>query len=99
MFDLRPAKAARRTRYLLILFLVSLFLISLKFYPLGLWTKFIQDIFLYSLNPAYAAIYVGNPFTNFLAFVVQVITDPRIFQYLPVFLAPFSLPCNLLPFI
>ena len=89
MFDLRPAKAARRTRYLLILFLVSLFLISLRFYPLGLWAKFIQDIFLYSLNPAYAAIYVGNPFTNFLAFVVQVITDPRIFQYLPVFLAPF----------
>ncbi len=89
MFDLRPAKAARRTRYLLILFLVSLFLISLRFYPLGLWAKFIQDIFLYSLNPAYAAIYVGNPFTNFFAFVIQVITDPRIFQYLPVFLAPF----------
>ncbi len=89
MFDLRPAKAARRIRYLLILFVLSLFLVSLRFYPLGLWAKFIQDIFLYSLNPAYAAIYVGNPYTNFLAFITQVFTDPRIFQYLPVFLAPF----------
>src|SRR6266508_1166069 len=89
MFDLLPAKSARRIWYLLILFVLSLFLVSLRFYPLGLWAKFIQDIFLYSLNPAYAAIYVGNPYTNFLAFITQVFTDPRIFQYLPVFLAPF----------
>jgi hypothetical protein len=89
MFDLRPAKAARRMWYLIILFFATMFLVSLRFYPLGLWAKFIQDIFLYSLNPAYAATYVGNPYTNFLAFVTQVFTDPRIFQYLPVFLAPF----------
>jgi hypothetical protein len=89
IFDLRPAKAARRMRYLLILFFVAGFLISLQYYPLALWAKFVQDIFLYSLNPAYASTYVGNPFTNFLAFTVQVFTDPRIFQYLPIFLAPF----------
>ena len=89
IFDLRPAKAARRLRYLLILFFVVGFLISLRFYPLALWAKFAQDIFSYSLNPSYAATYVGNPYTNFMAFVVQVFTDPRIFQYLPIFLAPF----------
>ena len=89
IFDLRPAKAARRLRYLFILFFVIGFLISLRFYPLALWAKFAQDIFSYSLNPSYAATYVGNPYTNFMAFVVQVFTDPRIFQYLPIFLAPF----------
>jgi hypothetical protein len=89
IFDLRPAKAARRLRYLFILFFVIGFLISLRFYPLALWAKFAQDIFWYSLNPSYAATYVGNPYTNFMAFVVQVFTDPRIFQYLPIFLAPF----------
>jgi hypothetical protein len=89
IFDLRPAKAARRRRYLLLLFFVSGFLISLQYYPLALWAKFVQDIFLYSLNPAYASTYVGNPFTNFLAFAYQVFTDPRIFQYVPIFLAPF----------
>jgi hypothetical protein len=89
MFDLRPEKAARRMWYLIILFFATMFLVSLRFYPLDLWAKFIRDLFLYSLNPAYAASYVGNPYTNFLAFVFQVFTDPRIFQYLPIFLAPF----------
>jgi len=89
MFDLRPAKAARRMRYLLILFLLSLFLVSLRFYPLGLWAQYIQAIFLYLLNPVFASTYVGNPFTNFLVLVYRVFTDPRIFQYFPVFLAPF----------
>ena len=89
IFDLRPAKAARRMRYLLLLFFVSGFLISLQYFPLALWAKFVRDIFWYTFNPGYAATYVGNPFTNFLAFVVQIFTDPRIFQYLPIFLAPF----------
>jgi hypothetical protein len=89
IFDLRPAKATRRRRYLLIIFLVSGFLVSLRFYPLNLWAQYIQDIFLYLLNPAYAATYIGNPFENFIAFIYQAFTDPRIFQYLPVFLAPF----------
>src|SRR5687767_6334041 len=61
IFDLRPEKATRRMRYLLILFLVSVILVSLRFYPLGLWTQQIQDIFLYTLNPAFRATYVGSP--------------------------------------
>ena len=89
IFDLRPEKAARRMRYLILLFIGSVFLVSLRFYPLDLWTKFVRDIFLYYLNPAYPSIYVGNPLTNFANFVLHVFTDPRIFQYFPIFLAPF----------
>jgi hypothetical protein len=89
IFDLRPEKAARRRLYLIILFLISGFLISLRFYPLPLWAKYLQDIFLYYFNPLFAAQYVGEPLTNFFSFVIGVFTDPRIFQYLPVFLAPF----------
>ena len=89
VFDLRPEKAARRMRYLILLFFVSVFFVSLRFYPMDLWTKFVRDIFLYYLNPAYPAIYVGNPLINFANFVVHVFTDPRIFQYFPIFLAPF----------
>lgn len=89
MFDLRPEAAAGRFRYLIILFFVSGFLISLRFYPLELWTQRIRDIFLYVLNMGYATTYPGNPFLNLLAFIDQVFTDPRIFQYLPIFLASF----------
>jgi hypothetical protein len=89
LFDLRPEKAARRMRYLLLLFVVSVFFVSLRFYPLDLWTKFVRDILWYYLNPAYPAIYVGNPLINFANFALHVFTDPRIVQYFPIFLAPF----------
>ena len=89
IFDLRPEKAARRMRYLILLLFVSVFLVSLRFYPLYLWTGYAQNIFSYFLNPAFAAGYVGNPIVNFLYFISGVFTDPRIFQYFPVFLAPF----------
>jgi len=89
MFDLRPEKAARRTWYLVILFIGSLFVVSLRYYPLGLWAQYTQAIFLYLFNPAFAATYVGNPILNFLVLAYRVFTDPRIFQYFPVFLAPF----------
>ena len=89
IFDLRPEKATRRMRYLILLFFAGLFLVSLRFYPLDLWTKFVRDIFLYYLNPSYPSIYVGNPLINFANFIVHVFTDPRIFQYFPIFLAPF----------
>lgn len=89
IFDLRPENAARRFWYLIILFFVAGFLISLRFYPLALWTQYIRDIFLYLLNMGYAATYPGNPFLNLLSFVRLVFTDPRIFQYLPIFLASF----------
>jgi hypothetical protein len=89
IFDLRPEKAARRRVYLILLFLITGFLISLRFYPLPMWAKYIQDIFSYYLNPTFAPTYVGEPLTNFASFAIGVFTDPRIFQYLPVFLAPF----------
>ena len=89
IFDLRPEKAGRRLRYLILLFFVAVFLVSLRFYPLDLWTKYVRDIFMYYLNPAYPSIYVGNPLVNFANFFWHVFTDPRIFQYYPIFLAPF----------
>lgn len=89
IFDLRPEKATRRMRYLLVLFLVTLFVVSLRFYPLNLWGKYIQEIFLYYLNPVFAQNYIGNPLNNFVTFAIRVFTDPRIFQYFPIFLAPF----------
>jgi hypothetical protein len=89
IFDLRPEKAARRMRYLILLFIIGVFVVSLRFYPLDLWTKYIRDIFLYYLNPAYPSIYIGNPLINFGNFFWHVFTDPRIFQYFPIFLAPF----------
>jgi hypothetical protein len=89
LFDLRPEKAMRRMRYLLLLFVIAVFVVSLRFYPLDLWTKYVRDIFLYYLNPSYPSIYIGNPLVNFAAFFWHVFTDPRIFQYFPIFLAPF----------
>ena len=44
LFDLRPEKAARRLWYLLLLFAVAVFVVSLRFYPLDLWTKYFRDI-------------------------------------------------------
>lgn len=89
IFDLRPDKAARRRIYLILLFFITGFLVSLRFYPLPMWAKYIQDIFAYYLNPVFASQYIGEPLTNFVLFVIQVFTDPRIFQYVPIFLAPF----------
>ncbi|HSL46703.1 MAG TPA: hypothetical protein VK897_24925 [Anaerolineales bacterium] len=89
VFDMRPEKAARRLWYLIILFFIAGFLISLRLYPLELWMYHIRDIFLYILNMEYAATYPGNPFLNLTGFVSQVFIDPRIFQYFPIFLASF----------
>ncbi|HXD10271.1 MAG TPA: hypothetical protein VN653_09425 [Anaerolineales bacterium] len=89
VFDLRPDRAARRLRYLTILFFVSGFLISLRYYSIVLWAQQIQELFLYLFNSAYAANYVGDPFTKFALFVYHAFSDPQVFQYLPIFLAPF----------
>jgi hypothetical protein len=89
IFDLRPEKAARRIWYLITLFFVSVFVVSLRFYPLELWTQHIRDTFSFFLNPSFPATYPGNPLVNFAIFAYHVFTDPRIFQYFPVFLAPF----------
>lgn len=89
IFDLRPEKAARRMRYLFLLFIVSVCIISLRFYSLELWSAEIRNVFLFFLNPDFSASYIGNPLVDFAYFAIQVFTDPRIFQYFPVFLAPF----------
>lgn len=89
IFDLRPEKATRRMRYLIVLFVASVILVSLRFYPLELWATYTRDIFSYFLNPSFVATYSGNPVVNFASFVLRVFTDPRIFQYFPIFLAPF----------
>jgi len=89
LFDLRPERAARRMQYLILFFIVSGFLITLQYYPVVLWAQRIQDIFSYLFNPTFAASYVGDPFTNFMFFAFQAFSDPRVFQYLPIFLAPF----------
>jgi hypothetical protein len=95
IFDLRPASAARRTSYLFILFLLMGFVITLYSYPLPLWTQRLQEIFLYVLNPSYAASYVGDPFAKFGALLQQALFDPHILQYLPIFLAPFFIALHL----
>jgi hypothetical protein len=89
IFDLRPEKAIRRMWYLIILLFASGFLISLYFYPFDLWGTRIQTIFRFLFDPNFAAAYDGNPFLEIILFTYQVFTDPRILQYLPVFLAPF----------
>jgi len=91
IFDLRPDRAARRLRYLIFLLLLTGFLITLtnENYALRLWARYTQDIFLYLLNPLYAANYQGNPFLNFISFAWQAFTDPHSLQYLPIFLAAF----------
>lgn len=89
IFDLRPEKAARRMQYLIVLFFVSVFLISLRFYPWALWAQNIQDVISYLLDPTFPERYNGNAITNFFSFVYRIFTDPRIFQYYPIFLAPF----------
>lgn len=89
IFDLKPERAARRMSYLVILLLLSGFLFALRNYPLILWAQHIQEIFLYLFNSAFRASYIGNPFASFFLFALQALTDPRTFQYLPIFLAPF----------
>jgi hypothetical protein len=92
MFDLRPEKAARRLWYLLALFFITGFIISLLHYPLteeNSWVARAQAVFQYFLDPDFADRYPGNPLVNFFAYVIQVFTDPRIVQYIPIFLASF----------
>jgi hypothetical protein len=92
MFDLHPRSAAQRMRYVILLFLVSGFFISLLYFPVkgdNSWAQRIEHVIRYLLNRDFAATYPGNPFINLFAYAVQVFTDPRIVQYLPIFLASF----------
>src|SRR5207344_2167767 len=87
--DLRPQVATVRLILLIFIFLLSGFLISLLYYPLTVWVEYIQDIFGYYLNPNYIPFFPGNPIENFIYYAVAAFTDPRVLQYLPIFLAPF----------
>lgn len=88
IFDLRPEKAARRRGYFFILFLLSGFLLSLIYYKLPLWLGYMGNIFnsILALN---TNISVEVAVADFFNFLKQVILDPRILQYLPVFIAPY----------
>jgi hypothetical protein len=89
LFDLRPQVATIRLYLLLFLFLLSGFVITLFYYPLSVWIAHIQDIFGYLLNPNYYPFFPGNPVENLVNYAVTAYTDPRVLQYLPIFLAPF----------
>lgn len=89
LFDLSPKSASSRTQYLIFLFLLAGFLISLRNSPLSMWALYIQDIFIYLFNTPYTQNFPGNPFTNILGYGIQALTEPRTLQYLPIFLAPF----------
>src|SRR5512141_200814 len=91
VFDLQPKRAVQRMQYLVFLFLLTMFLITLthRDYSLRVWAAYLQSIFLYLFNPAYAATYDGNPFRDFIVFAYRAFSDPHTLQYVPIFLAPF----------
>jgi hypothetical protein len=89
LFDLRPQVATIRLILVIFLFLLSGFLISLLYYPLSVWIAHLSDIFGYYLNPNYIPYYPGEPIGNLIAYAITAFTDPRVLQYLPIFLAPF----------
>jgi len=91
LFDLRPDKALRRRRYLLFLFLLTGFVVSLREYPIRTWALYIQDVFtfLFVSSAIRFPNFPGNPFTNFFNFGFQALTDPHTLQYLPLLLASF----------
>ncbi len=89
LFDLRRRVARFRLVAIIILFLFSGFVISLFYYPLTIWLGHIQDIFNYLLSPDYNPNFPGDPFYNLANYAYTAFTDPRVLQYLPIFLAPF----------
>ena len=89
IFDLSPSSASRRFQNLFILLLFTWFLISLRYHPLNLWGQHLQNIFLVVFNPAFAQTFTENQFITFFFFAWRALTDPRVFQYFPIFLASF----------
>jgi len=89
IFDLRPEKAARRRYYLFVFFTLSGFLISLFYYPLSMWLGHLRTIFYSVLITSQATVPVDVAITNFINFILTILWDPKILQYLPVFAAPF----------
>lgn len=89
IFDLSPQASAIRSVWIVILFFLTGFVISLVYYPLGLWFQRIQDIFLFVFNSAYRATYQGDPLLSLVSFAWQVFIDPRNLHFLPLMLASF----------
>jgi hypothetical protein len=89
LFDLSPQRAARRRAYLTVLFLLSGFVISLYYYRPAVWAEQLGNIFNALLSETSTAAQLQDAVSGFLNFIWVVVTDPRILQYVPVFLAPF----------
>lgn len=90
MFDLSPKASRGRFWAFVILFFLTIILLSLINYPLTRWLEHAQDIFLYFFNEPYRAAYTaGDPISNFLLFVLQVFIDPRTLRFFPLLLAPY----------
>ncbi len=89
LFDLRPEKAVRRSSYLFVLFLISGFVLTLIYYSPSEWAGHIGNIFGSLLSTTSTPAQLDSALNGFMNFLVELIQDPRILQYLPVFLAPF----------
>lgn len=89
IFDLNSERAARRSSMLFLMFFGLGILISLFYYPPGMWLEQLKNILYSVLSPASAPLPIDAAFTGFFKFLLAVILDPRILQYLPIFLAPF----------
>ncbi len=95
IFDLRPEKARNRMTYLLFLFLISGFVVSMIVsadHTLPKWIERAQLFFSYLFNSSVAqtaALQGRNYVTEFFVFAWGALTDPRTLQYLPIVLAPF----------
>ncbi len=89
MFDLRPERAARRRSYLVVLFLLSGVGISLYYYPPVEWFSRIGNLINILLSQTSTPAQLQAALEEFRTFFYKVLVDPRILQYLPVFLAPF----------
>ncbi len=89
MFDLRPEKATRRSSYFFVLFLVSGFVISFFYYPPVEWATKIGAIFIAVLSSTSASGQLNVSINGFFSFLLDVIKNPNILQYLPVFFASF----------
>jgi len=99
VFDLRAERAQRRARNLTVVFLAIGVTLTLIYYRPTLWAIQLQEVFKYLLSPQYAAAYTGpNPLTSFLNLLLAALTDPRILQYLPIFVAPFYIAQQLAAF-
>ncbi|MFZ5885800.1 MAG: hypothetical protein ACOYYI_18720 [Chloroflexota bacterium] len=89
LFDLSPARAARRRAYLTVLFLLSGVVIILYYYPPAVWTEPVRKIFNVLLSETSTAAQLEAAINDFGRFLLAVLTDARILQYIPVFFASF----------